>query len=222
MEVKGANLAEMSLIGVPVPPGFTITTEVCAEYNKNGRNLTIKLLREEVEGGLYFIENIMGTGFGSSENPCLLSVRSGARDSMPGMMDTVLDIGLNDDVVLGLARKTGKDHFAWDSYRRFIQMYGDVVMKISRFTADGENPFEAILEELKKEKGGLTDQEGVGELVKMGVERGRLSKPNLRIGICGEPNSVEFFHRIGMDYVSCSPYRVPLAKLAAAQAVLKN
>jgi len=156
---KGANLAEMSRIGVPVPPGFTITTEVCAEYNELKREKTIELLTEEVMEGVGFIEGIMKTKFGSNDNPCLLSVRSGARDSMPGMMDTVLDIGLNDEAVKGLAAKTGKEKFAWDSYRRFIQMYGDVVMRITRFTKDNEDPFDEILESVKKESNAITDQD---------------------------------------------------------------
>ena len=121
---KGANLAEMNLIGVPVPPGFTITTEVCTLYNEKGREYAINLIKEEVEQAVAAIEEMMGTGFGDKENPCLLSVRSGARASMPGMMDTVLNLGLNDVVVEGIAKKTNNERFAWDSYRRFVQMYG--------------------------------------------------------------------------------------------------
>lgn len=156
---KGANLAEMNLIGIPVPPGFTITTDVCTEYNTLGKNRTIELLLEETEEGIRHIERIMGTQFGNHANPCLLSVRSGARDSMPGMMDTVLDIGLNDEAVRGLAFKTGKERFAWDSYRRFIQMYGDVVMKVGNYATGQENPFEEILGKLKAEKNAKSDQD---------------------------------------------------------------
>src|SRR5690554_975614 len=125
---KGANLAEMNHIGVPVPPGFTITTEVCTEYNQLGREYVINALKNEVEQAIAQIEQLTGTKFGDDENPCLVSVRSGARVSMPGMMDTVLNLGLNDDAVKGIAKKSGNDRFAWDSYRRFVQMYGDVVL----------------------------------------------------------------------------------------------
>ncbi len=156
---KGANLAEMSRIGLPVPPGFTITTEVCTEYHELGKEGVINVLRPEVREGVKFIEDIMGATFGDRDNPLLLSVRSGARDSMPGMMDTVLDIGLNDTVVEGLAKKSGKPHFAWDSYRRFIQMYGDVVMKVNRHVLTDTDVFEEILDKMKDEKGVKTDQE---------------------------------------------------------------
>ncbi len=156
---KGANLAEMERIGLPVPPGFTITTDVCTEYNQLGSRATADLLGEEILGGIDHIEKVMDTEFGSNENPCLLSVRSGARDSMPGMMDTVLNIGLNDESVVGLAKKTGKDRFAWDSYRRFIQMYGDVVMDIGKYFPEDTDPFEDILEDIKKEQGYSSDRE---------------------------------------------------------------
>src|SRR5690554_4895088 len=127
---KGANLAEMNLIGVPVPPGFTITTEVCTEYNELGRDYVINVLKGEVEDAIIQIEKLTGTKFGDKDNPLLVSVRSGARVSMPGMMDTVLNLGLNDQTVEALAKKSGNTRFAWDSYRRFIQMYGDVVMGV--------------------------------------------------------------------------------------------
>ncbi len=112
---KGANLAEMSRIGVPVPPGFTITTEVCTEYNTLGKDKVIALLKDDVEKGITHIEKIMGFRFGDKENPLLVSVRSGAPASMPGMMDTVLNLGMNDDAVVGLTKKTGNERFAWDS-----------------------------------------------------------------------------------------------------------
>ncbi len=150
---KGANLAEMNLIGVPVPPGFTITTEVCTEYNQLGKEAVIKLIKEEVKDGIANVERLMNSKFGDRENPCLVSVRSGARASMPGMMDTILNLGLNDEVVEGLARKTGNDRFAWDSYRRFIQMYGDVVMGMKPESKEDHDPFEEIIDELKEEKG---------------------------------------------------------------------
>ncbi len=125
---KGANLAEMSRIGVPVPPGFTITTDVCTEYNQLGQDEVVGLIREEVEHGMVSIEKILGSKFGDPSNPCLVSVRSGARASMPGMMDTILNLGLNEKVIEGLVKKTGNERFVWDKYRRYIQMYGDYVM----------------------------------------------------------------------------------------------
>ncbi len=156
---KGANLGEMACLGIPVPPGFTVTTEVCTEYQSFGKGKVMKLLKEEVEAGVKEIERVMNTAFGSNDNPCLLSVRSGARASMPGMMDTVLNIGLNDTAVVGLAKKSGKEKFAWDSYRRFVQMYGDVVMKVPEKSNIDTNPFEVIIEELKEERGIVSDQE---------------------------------------------------------------
>lgn len=150
---KGANLAEMNLIGVPVPPGFTITTDVCTEYNTLGREKVVELIKDEVISAVENVENIMGTKFGSSENPCLLSVRSGARVSMPGMMDTVLNLGMNDDAVIGLINKTGNERFAWDSYRRFVQMYGDVVLGMKPDSKEDADPFEEIIEHMKEEKG---------------------------------------------------------------------
>jgi pyruvate,orthophosphate dikinase len=156
---KGANLAEMNLIGVPVPPGFTITTEVCTEYNKLGQDKVVELIKAEVEAAVKNIEDIMGTKFGSNENPCLVSVRSGARVSMPGMMDTVLNLGMNEDAVQGLIAKTGNEKFAWDSYRRFVQMYGDVVLGMKPESKEDIDPFEAIMEELKEARGVENDNE---------------------------------------------------------------
>jgi pyruvate,orthophosphate dikinase len=150
---KGANLAEMSSIGVPVPPGFTITTDVCTEYNKMGRDKIVEILKGDVEKEIGKIEEQTNTKFGSNESPCLLSVRSGARVSMPGMMDTVLNLGLNDEAVHGLAKKTNNDRFAWDSYRRFIQMYGDVVMGLEPESKEDPDPFEEIIEKMKEKKG---------------------------------------------------------------------
>ena len=150
---KGANLAEMNLIGVPVPPGFTITTEVCTEYNKLGKDKVVELLKKEVEKAVEYVENIMGTKFGDKKNPLLLSVRSGARVSMPGMMNTVLNLGLNEEAVEGIAEKTGNPRFAWDSYRRFVQMYGDVVLGMEPESKEDIDPFEEIMEQVKKTKG---------------------------------------------------------------------
>ncbi|MDY5767241.1 MAG: pyruvate, phosphate dikinase [Alloprevotella sp.] len=156
---KGANLAEMNLIGVPVPPGFTITTDVCNEYYEIGKEQVVALLKDEVEKSLHLVEDLMSSKFGDIENPLLLSVRSGARASMPGMMDTILNLGLNDEVVEGLARKTGNPRFAYDAYRRFVQMYGDVVMGMKPVNKDDVDPFEAIIEEVKKAKGVKLDNE---------------------------------------------------------------
>jgi pyruvate,orthophosphate dikinase len=150
---KGANLAEMNLIGVPVPPGFTITTDVCTEYNQLGEEKVVELLRSDVEAAVKQVETIMGTKFGSSENPCLMSVRSGARASMPGMMDTILNLGLNDEAVEGLIKRTGNARFAWDSYRRFVQMYGDVVLGLKPASKEDMDPFEVIIDEVKEHKG---------------------------------------------------------------------
>ncbi|MGB5553146.1 MAG: pyruvate, phosphate dikinase, partial [Flavobacteriaceae bacterium] len=149
---KGANLAEMSAIGIPVPPGFTITTEACTEYNELGEEAVLALIKEDVEKAVENVEGIMETTFGDNENPLLISVRSGARVSMPGMMDTVLNLGLNDEVVKGLAAKTGNDRFAWDSYRRFIQMYGGVVLGMKPESKDDIDPFEEIMEHLKEKR----------------------------------------------------------------------
>lgn len=142
---KGANLAEMNLIGVPVPPGFTITTDVCNEYFEKGKEKVVELLKGEVEASVQHIENLMHSKFGDVENPLLVSVRSGARASMPGMMDTILNLGLNDEVVEGLARKTGNERFAYDSYRRFVQMYGDVVLGMKPVNKEDIDPFEEII-----------------------------------------------------------------------------
>ena len=156
---KGANLAEMNLIGVPVPPGFTITTEVCTEYNEKGKDTIVELLKGDVEKAINHIENLTGNKFNDSENPLLVSVRSGARVSMPGMMDTVLNLGMNDHVVEALARKSGNPRFAWDSYRRFVQMYGDVVLGMKPKNKTDIDPFEEIMDKVKEEKGIKLDTE---------------------------------------------------------------
>lgn len=156
---KGANLAEMNLIGVPVPPGFTITTDVCNEYYELGKEKVVALLQEEVKAAIANVESLMNCKFGDVENPLLLSVRSGARASMPGMMDTILNLGLNDTVVEGMAAKTGNPRFAYDAYRRFVQMYGDVVLDMKPTDKTEIDPFEAIIEKVKEEKGVHLDNE---------------------------------------------------------------
>ena len=156
---KGANLAEMNLIGVPVPPGFTIVTDVCNEYFEKGRDEVVGLLRNEVDNSIKHVENLIGLKFGDPTNPLLLSVRSGARASMPGMMDTILNLGLNDEVVEGLIKKTGNERFAYDSYRRFVQMYGDVVMGMKPQNKEDIDPFEAIIDKVKAQRGIVLDND---------------------------------------------------------------
>ena len=167
---KGANLAEMNLIGVPVPPGFTITTDVCNEYFAKGKEDVVALLKDDVEKSVHHIENLMGSKFGDPNNPLLVSVRSGARASMPGMMDTILNLGLNDEVVVGLVKKTNNERFAYDSYRRFVQMYGDVVLGMKPENKEDIDPFEEIIQQVKNERGIKLDNEmNVDELKKLVV-----------------------------------------------------
>ena len=167
---KGANLAEMNLIGVPVPPGFTITTDVCNEYFAKGKEDVVALLKDDVEKSVHHIENLMGSKFGDPNNPLLVSVRSGARASMPGMMDTILNLGLNDEVVVGLVKKTNNERFAYDSYRRFVQMYGDVVLGMKPENKEDIDPFEEIIQQIKNERGIKLDNEmNVDELKKLVV-----------------------------------------------------
>ncbi|NBQ23553.1 MAG: pyruvate, phosphate dikinase [Verrucomicrobia bacterium] len=148
---KGANLAEMTRIGLPVPPGFTISTEVCTYYYDHKRTYP-KVLQAQMEEGVKLMEKQLGKKFGDKNNPLLLSVRSGARESMPGMMDTILNLGLNDETVEALAVSSGNERFAWDSYRRFIQMYGDVVMGVQKLPSEDEEPFELVIEKVKKDR----------------------------------------------------------------------
>src|SRR5262245_27013679 len=156
---KGANLAEMTRIGLPVPPGFTITTEVCTYYYANKRSYP-KELQPQIQKGIANMEAIMGTKFGDvAAMPLLVAVRSGARDSMPGMMDTILNLGLNDQTVLALVKATGNERFAWDCYRRFIQMYGDVVLGVQKRPDEDHEPFESVIGELKDERYGNHDLE---------------------------------------------------------------
>jgi len=146
---KGAGLAEMSRIGLPVPPGFTITTEVCTYYYGNKKNYP-KILGAQVKAAVAGVERIMGSKFGDkTKMPMLVSVRSGARDSMPGMMDTILNLGLNDETVLTFAQATKNERLAWDCYRRFIQMYGDVVMNVQKRPNEDHEPFEVVIHTLK-------------------------------------------------------------------------
>ena len=153
---KGANLAEMTNLGIPVPPGFTITTGVCTYYYKHDQTYP-EGLRIEARNALHKIEDVMGTKFGDPSNPLLVSVRSGARASMPGMMDTVLNLGLNDTTVKAVIKRTDNPRFAYDSYRRFVAMYGDVVMGLKPEAKGEEDPFEVILHQKKNEKGVTID-----------------------------------------------------------------
>jgi pyruvate,orthophosphate dikinase len=156
---KGANLAEMCRLGITVPPGFTISTEACTVFTDSGKDAALKLIDAEVRQGVASVEKEMGKQFGNAADPLLLSVRSGARASMPGMMDTILNLGLNDEAVLGLATKAGNERFAWDSYRRFVQMYGDVVMGLKPVSKEDHDPFEVVIEMVKDKKGVTLDTE---------------------------------------------------------------
>src|SRR5689334_475009 len=171
---KGANLAEMTRIGLPVPPGFTITTEVCTYYYAHKKTYP-KQLQAQMEAGVANMEKIMGTKFGAKNSmPLLVAVRSGARDSMPGMMDTILNLGLNDETVVALEKATGNPRFAWDCYRRFVQMYGDVVMGVQKRPDEDHEPFETVIECLKEQlfagqkhvEDTKLDTDGLKELVK--------------------------------------------------------
>src|SRR5882724_1228305 len=155
---KGANLAEMTRIGLPVPPGFTITTEVCTYYYDNKRTYP-RELDAQVRNGVAFLEKALDKKFGDMQKPLLVSVRSGARDSMPGMMDTILNLGLNDKTVNALAACSKNERFAWDCYRRFVQMYGDVVMGVQKAPGEDHEPFETVIGGLKDERCGNHDIE---------------------------------------------------------------
>ncbi len=168
---KGANLAEMNLVGVPVPPGFTITTDVCNEYYEVGQEKIVEVLNDEVTAAVAHIESLMNNNFGDPSNPLLVSVRSGARASMPGMMDTILNLGLNDEVAAGLAAKTNNPHFVYDSYRRFVQMYGDVVLGMKPVNKEDIDPFEAIIDEVKEIRGIKLDKDLTVDELKLLVAR---------------------------------------------------
>jgi pyruvate,orthophosphate dikinase len=156
---KGANLAEMCRLGIAVPSGFTISTEACTVFTELGPVRGLARIEPEVRQGIAFVEREMGKRFGNPADPLLLSVRSGARASMPGMMDTILNLGLNDEAVEGLARQTGNTRFAWDSYRRFVQMYGDVVMGLKPVSKEDHDPFEVIIDMVKGNRGVQLDTE---------------------------------------------------------------
>ena len=168
---KGANLAEMNLLGMPVPPGFTITTEVCTEYTQLGRDAVVADIKSDVEKAINHIETLTGKKFDDPSNPLLVSVRSGARASMPGMMDTVLNLGMNNATVETMAEKSGNPRFAWDSYRRFVQMYGDVVLGMKPKSKTDIDPFEAIMDQVKEEKGVKFDNELEVDDLKVLVKR---------------------------------------------------
>ena len=168
---KGANLAEMCRLGITVPSGFTISTEACTAFTELGRDKVLDLIHNEVLAGVAFVEAEMGRQFGNATDPLLLSVRSGARASMPGMMDTILNLGLNDEAVLGLAARSSNERFAWDSYRRFIQMYGDVVMGLKPLSKEEHDPFEIIIDTLKEKKGAKLDTELDAQDLKELVQR---------------------------------------------------
>ncbi len=168
---KGANLAEMNLIGVPVPPGFTLTTDACNEFTRLGDAKMRELLLAEVQSAVKYVEGLMHMSFGSNENPLLVSVRSGSRASMPGMMDTILNLGMNDSAVQGIIKKTGNPRFAWDNYRRFVQMYGDVVLGLKPASKEEHDPFEVIIDQMKKEKGVEEDLDLTAEDLKEMVAR---------------------------------------------------
>jgi len=177
---KGANLAEMCRLGISVPPGFTIATDACTIYTEQGQDAVRKVIEAEVKQGVAFVEKEMGKTFGDANDPLLVSVRSGSRASMPGMMDTILNLGLNDEAVVGLAKKSGNERFAWDSYRRFIQMYGDVVMGLKPEKKEDHDPFEEIIDEIKAKKGVELDTElSVDDLKHMVAEFKALVKNRL-------------------------------------------
>ena len=169
---KGANLAEMTNLGLPVPQGFTITTEACTQYYEDGRQINDEIMAQIMEA-ITKMEGVTGKKFGDKENPLLVSVRSGARASMPGMMDTILNLGLNEDVVNVLAEKSGNARWAWDCYRRFIQMYSDVVMEV------GKKYFEELIDKMKEEKGASDGREAAyGKVVDMLLEQRMKAKAN--------------------------------------------
>ncbi|MBR2343201.1 MAG: pyruvate, phosphate dikinase, partial [Clostridia bacterium] len=156
---KGANLAEMTHIGLPVPQGFTITTEACTQYYEDGKQIN-PAIQAEINEYIVKMEEVTGKKFGDKKNPLLVSVRSGARASMPGMMDTILNLGINEDVVDYMATSSGNPRWAWDCYRRFIQMYSDVVMEV------GKKYFEELIDKMKEEKGVKLDVELTAEDLK--------------------------------------------------------
>lgn len=185
---KGANVAEMNLLGIPVPPGFTITTDMCNEYYRIGKDAVVNLLKDDVENAVKHIENLMDSRFGDPVNPLLVSVRSGARASMPGMMDTILNLGLNDEVAEGLAKKTNNPRFAYDAYCRFVQMYGDVVLGMKPQSKEDIDPFEAIIEKVKAQRGVHLDNElTTDELKQLVAEFKKAIKENTGVDFPDNP-----------------------------------
>ena len=182
---KGANLAEMANIGLPVPPGFTITTEVCTEFYANGKKLP-KTLDADVRASIARMEKLVGAKFGDPSNPLLVSVRSGARASMPGMMDTILNLGLNDKTAAGLAEKSGNERFAFDSYRRFIAMYGDVVLGLKPEKKEDHDPFDEILARKKQERGVKLDSDLPADALKELVQEFK-DEIKERVGVSTSP-----------------------------------
>ena len=178
---KGANLAEMTNLGLPIPQGFTVTTEACTDYYESGERISHEV-EEQIMAALVFLEGLQGKKFGDTEDPLLVSVRSGARASMPGMMDTILNLGLNDVSVEGFAKKTGNPRFAYDSYRRFIQMYSDVVMEVPK------SYFEKIIDEVKEAKGvqhqgSGTGGQGSGDEEPLALSAGEVGAPDVQTGV---------------------------------------
>ena len=185
---KGANVAEMNLLGIPVPPGFTITTDMCNEYYRIGKDAVVNLLKDDVENAVKHIENLMDSRFGDPVNPLLVSVRSGARASMPGMMDTILNLGLNDEVAEGLAKKTNNPRFAYDAYRRFVQMCGGVVLGMKPQSKEDIDPFEAIIEKVKAQRGVHLDNElTTDELKQLVAEFKKAIKENTGVDFPDNP-----------------------------------
>ena len=185
---KGANVAEMNLLGIPVPPGFTITTDMCNEYYRIGKDAVVNLLKDDVENAVKHIENLMDSRFGDPVNPLLVSVRSGARATLPGMMDTILNLGLNDEVAEGLAKKTNNPRFAYDAYRRFVQMYGDVVLGMKPQSKEDIDPFEAIIEQVKAQRGVHLDNElTTDELKQLVAEFKKAIKENTGVDFPDNP-----------------------------------
>ena len=206
---KGANLAEMSNLGIPVPSGFTITADVCVEFYKNNKQLPAGL-DKEVEAALKKVEKSMDAAFGNPSNPLLLSVRSGARVSMPGMMDTVLNLGLNDETVEGIIRQSGNERFGWDSYRRFVQMYGDVVMGLKPEDKDAHDPFEEVMDALKDEKGIKADLDmTVGDLKELVARYKKLISEKLGKEFPTDPKE-QLWGAIGAVFMSWNTPRAVL------------
>ena len=228
---KGANLAEMTNIGLPVPQGFTITTEACTQYYEDGREINPEIM-DEINQYIVKMEEITGKKFGDKQNPLLVSVRSGARASMPGMMDTILNLGLNEDVVDTIATQSGNPRWAWDCYRRFIQMYSDVVMEV------GKKYFEELIDEMKTKKGVTQDVEldadDLKELAsqfkaeykaKIGEDFPTDPKPSRLCSVLGTTPAQMYivvtttFRILGVLPLTCSPWPLVTWAMTAAPAL---